>query len=137
MRCLSQPRRIRMEPIPDGSSKTLHGFIGRAVEPGAHVITDGWRGYESPPANTHEARVVTGRRAHEILHWVHRVFSNMKRWAKGVFHGLGKPHLRSHLHEFVFRWNRRRHLRGAFDRLLGIAVDLAPETFRDFVDQRL
>ena len=131
-----QPRRIRMEHIPDGSSKTLHGFIGRAVEPGAHVITDGWLGYENPPANTHEARVVTGRRAHEILHWIHRVFSNMKRWAKGVFHGLRKRHLQRYLDEFVFRWNRRRNMRGAFDTLLGIGVCLAPATYRDFVDQR-
>ena len=131
-----QPRRIRMEHIPDGSSKTLHGFIGRAVEPGAHVITDGWLGYENPPANTHEARVVTGRRAHEILHWIHRVFSNMKRWAKGVFHGLRKRHLQRYLDEFVFRWNRRRRMRGAFDTLLGIGVCLAPATYRDFVGQR-
>jgi len=79
-----QPRRIRMKHIPDGASKTLHAFIGQAVEPGAHIITDGWLGYENLPANTHEAKVVTGSKAHEILHWVHRVFSNLKRWAKGV-----------------------------------------------------
>jgi len=34
------------------------------------------------------------------------------------------------------RWNRRRHMCGAFDRLLGIGVGLAPATYRDFVDQR-
>ena len=41
-----QPRRIRLAQIPDGSSKTLHGFIGNVVTPGARVITDGWLGYE-------------------------------------------------------------------------------------------
>ena len=78
------PRRIRMKNIPDGASKTLHGFIGQAVEPGAHIITDGWLGYENPPANTHEAKVVSGKKARDILHWLHRVFSNLKTWAKGA-----------------------------------------------------
>jgi hypothetical protein len=72
----------------------------------------------------------------EILHWVHRVFSNLKTWAKGVFHGLRKRHLRRYLDEFVFRWNRRRHLRSAFDTLLGIGVGLGPATYRDFVQLR-
>jgi hypothetical protein len=130
------PRRIRLEQIFDRSSKTLHGFVGRIVEPGAHVITDGLISYENMPNNTHEPRVVSGRKAHEILHWVHRVFSNLKRWAKGVFHGFRQKHIQRYLDEFVFRWNRRRHLRTAFDRLLGIGVGLAPATYRDIVEHR-
>ena len=55
---------------------------------------------------------------------------------KGTFHGLRKRHVQRYLDEFVFRWNRRRHLHGAFDRLLGIGVDLGPATYRDFVEQR-
>ena len=66
-------------------------------------------------------------KAQEILHWVHRVFSNLKRRAKGVFHGLRQKHIQRCLDEFVFRWNRRRNLRTAFDRLLGICVGLAPD----------
>jgi len=64
------------------------------------------------------------------------VFSNLKRWAKGVFHGLGKRHPQRYLDEFVFRWNRRRYRRSAFGTLLGIGVGLGPATYRDFVEQR-
>jgi hypothetical protein len=83
------------------------------------------------PANTYEAKVVSGKKAHDILHWVHRVFSNLKTWAKGVFQGLRK----CYLDEFVFHWNQRRHMRSAFDTLLEIGFGLGPETYRDFVDQ--
>lgn len=130
------PRRIRLEQIFDKSSPTLHGFIGRVVEPGAHVITDGLISYEKLPNNTHEPRVVGDGKAHEILHWVHRVFSNLKRWAKGVFHGFRWKHIQRYLDEFVFRWNRRRHLRSAFDRLLGIGVEIMPATYREIVEHR-
>jgi predicted RNA-binding Zn-ribbon protein involved in translation (DUF1610 family) len=135
------PRRIRLAHIPDGSSpdeasQTLHGFIGKVVTPGARVITAGGLGYENPPANPHEMRVVEGRKAHELLPWVHRVVSHLTRWAKGVCHGRRKVHVQRDLDEFVFRWNRRRHTRIALDRLLGIGMDLGPATYRDCVAQR-
>jgi hypothetical protein len=41
--------------------------------------------------------------AHIVLPWVHRVFSNMKTWALGVYHGLRHKHLKAYLDEFVFR----------------------------------
>jgi hypothetical protein len=39
---------------------------------------------------------------------LHRIFSNLKVWALGVYHGLRRKHLQSYLDEFVFRFNRRR-----------------------------
>ena len=130
------PRRIRLEQIFDKTTPTFHGFIHREVEPDAHVITDGHISYENLSDYSHEARVVGGGKAHELLHWVHRVFSNLKRWAKGVFHGFRWKHIQRYLDEFVFRWNRRRHLRTAFDRLLGIGVEIVPATYQDIVEHR-
>ena len=43
-----QPRgfgRCRMQTLTDASARSLHAFISGNVEPGAHVITDGWNGY--------------------------------------------------------------------------------------------
>jgi transposase-like protein len=39
--------RARFAPIPDASSSSLSSFIEKNVEPGATVVTDGWRGYSS------------------------------------------------------------------------------------------
>ena len=73
--------------------------------------------------------------AHMVLPWIYRVFANFKRWALGTYHGVRAPHLRRYLEEFVFRWNRRRHMKSSFDMLIGIAAGLPHAGYRDFVDQ--
>ena len=115
-----EPRRIRLAPIGDFSARSLHAFVAGTSAPGARVITDGWSGYPGLPDHDHQPKVVGATPAHLVLIWIHRVFSNLKRWALGTFHGLRRAHLRRYLDEFVFRWNRRRHTATAFDTLLGI-----------------
>ncbi len=83
-----------------------------------------------------EERVVGGRRAHEVLTRVHRTFSNLKRRAMGVHHGLRRRHVQRCLDGFVFRWNRRRHRRTSLDSLLGIGPGLPPATCHDIVGGR-
>ena len=93
-------------------------------------------GYCGLPDHNHQPKVVGATPAHLVLTWIHRVFSNLKRWALGTFHGLRRAHLRRYLDEFVFRWNRRRHTATAFDTLLGIGTRLRPADYRDIVGQR-
>ena len=76
--------RIRLERISDRSSRARHGFVRRRAEPSTHVITDGLIRCGNMPDNTREPKVVSGQKAHGILHRVHRVFSNRKRWATDV-----------------------------------------------------
>ena len=125
-----RPRRIRLAPIADFSAASLRPFVGAVAAPGATVITDGWSGYLGLPDHAHAPKVVGKMAAHVVLRWTHRVFSNLKRWGLGVFHGLRRPHLQRYLDEFAWRWNRRRHAAGTLD------ARLAPATARDFVDQR-
>ncbi len=77
----------------------------------------------------HDPHVVGKMAAHVILPWVHRIFSNLKVWALGVYHGLRRKHLQSYLDEFVFRFNRRRTRHAAFRSLLGIAAAHQPLTY--------
>jgi transposase-like protein len=128
--------RIRLTVIEDYSAPTLSGFVTRNIAAGAKVVSDGWSGYRNLKEHKHEAKVVGTMAAHVLLPWTHRVFANLKRWGTGVLHGFRKEHLERYLQEFVFRWNRRRHTRVAFDSLLGIAVALPHASYRDFVEQR-
>ena len=57
------------------------------------------------------------------------MFSNLKGWARGVYHGLRAKHLQSYLDEFVLRFNRRRTRHAAFRSLFGIAVCTKPFTY--------
>jgi transposase-like protein len=130
-----QPRRIRLEPLHDFTAVTITGFVGRVVEPGATVISDRLASYRSLKDHNHQAKVVGPIPAHVLLPWIHRVFSNFKRWALGTYHGIRRKHLHRYLDEFVYRWNRRRHMRSSFDTLLGLSMRLSHASYREFVGQ--
>jgi len=52
--------------------------------------------------------------AHVVLPWIHQMFSNLKDWARDVYHGLRRKYLQTYPDEFVFRFNRRRTRQAAF-----------------------
>ena len=45
-------------------------------------------GLSGAPGVRHDPRVIGKIAAHVVLPWVHRIFSNLKVWALGVYHGL-------------------------------------------------
>jgi hypothetical protein len=124
------PGRIRLAELPDYSAASLHPFIVANLAPGAAAKTDGWPAYPGVPGVVHQPRIVGSMAAHVVLPWVHRIFSNLKVWALGVYHGLRRKHLQSYLDEFVFRFNRRRTRHAAFRSLLGIAAGHSPLTYQ-------
>ena len=75
------------------------------------MLTDAFSSYQGMQGRTHLPKTVGVMAAHVLLPWIHRVFANLKRLALGVYHGFRRAHLQAYLDEFVFRWNRRRHLR--------------------------
>ena len=120
------PGRLRLAEIPDFSAASLHAFIAAHVAPGATAKTDGLPSYAGAPGVQHDPHVIGKMAAHIVLPWVHRVFSNLKVWALGVYHGLRRKHVQSYLDEFVFRFNRRRTRHAAFRTLLGIGAAHPP-----------
>jgi len=134
--------RVRMQRIPNASGDSLVPFVCDSVEPGAIVLTDSWRGYNtlSKFGYTHEKINLSesGDLAHVSLPGVHRIASLLKRWLLGTHQGaVSEKHLDYYLDEYTFRFNRRTSsARGLlFYRLLEQAVCERPTTYRAIIGQ--
>lgn len=125
--------RIRLEPIRNNGKESLHPFVLRNTTPHTTIFTDGNQAYQGIPHRKHASKVVGKLPAHLWFKRIHRVFSLMKRWMMGVYHGVRRRHLNIYLQEFVFRWNRRRQYRAAFDSLVAIGNEVGHASLRDIV----
>jgi len=103
--------RLRLRMVANASANSLAGFVEQEVEPGAIVNTDGWDGYrrlKNSGYNHHRIVQGKGREAVPILPHIHRVFSNLKTWLLGTYHGrVEQKYLQAYLNEYTFRFNRR------------------------------
>jgi hypothetical protein len=102
---------LRLAHLPAASQAELGPFVrGGINQHEATVRSDGWSGYGDLAAHGARHRpIVQGQpaRATKILPWSHTVFSNLKMWLGGTFHGVSAKYLHRYLQEFVYRFNRR------------------------------
>ena len=99
--------RIRLAMIADNSAASIEAFVRANVKRGTTLLTDGHASYSGLNDYRHDPRVVGKMAGHVVLPWIHRVFSLVKRWGLGTYHGLRRKHVDTYLNEFVFRYNRR------------------------------
>ena len=118
--------RVRLAAIPSNHAIHLHPFIQSNIKPGTTLITDGHDSYRGLTGYRHDPRIVGKMAAHIPLKWIHRVFSLLKRWGLGTYHGLRRRHIDTYLNEFVFRYNRRFYRHVSFDTILGLAANSEP-----------
>jgi transposase-like protein len=125
--------RLRLRHIVTRGREELEPFVREAILPGTFVYTDGWQGYEhiGSMGFQHIPMVVKGdpERLDAHLPMVHLVFSNLKTWLLGTFHGVSPQHLQAYLNEYVFRFNRRFYPMSAFAKVLGIAMKATGPTY--------
>ena len=131
--------RVRFRCLPAITKKHAEAFVTDYVEPGAVIVTDGWKSYNSLEklGYHHEPYVqrTGGEEALEQLDHVHLVISLLKRWLEGTHHGAVKPqHLQAYLDEFSFRFNRRlsNHRGMLFYRLAQQSMLARPLGIKDF-----
>lgn len=109
----------------------LGPFVRGAVE-GRRVVvhTDGLDGYH-PLARVgvrHERHVQGTDRARSVrlFPWSHAIFSNLKSWLRGTFHGVSRKHLPRYLDEFTYRFNGRGRDHELGPLILGHALTCPP-----------
>jgi transposase-like protein len=125
--------RIRLAAISDNSAASLEAFVRANVKPGTTLLTDGHRSYPGLTDYRHDPRTVGKMAGHIVLPWIHRVFSLMKRWGLGTYHGLRRKHIDTYLNEFVFRYNRRFYRHVSFETVLGLASRHQPTSYWDII----
>jgi predicted RNA-binding Zn-ribbon protein involved in translation (DUF1610 family)/transposase-like protein len=127
--------RIRLAMITDNSAASIEAFVRANVKRGATLLTDGHRSYPGLTDYRHDPRVVGKMAGHVVLPWVHRVFSLVKRWGLGTYHGLRRKHIDTYLNEFVFRYNRRFFRHVSFETILGLAVHHEPASYWNIIER--
>jgi hypothetical protein len=91
------PRRARLKVIEGFGKQEIHAFVLGAVAPHTKLVTDDRPSYTDIPEINHKAITVGPMAAHTVLPWTHRLFSNLKRWGLGVYHGLRRTNLQYYL----------------------------------------
>ena len=133
--------RIRMKRIDNASADSLTEFVSEAVEEGATILTDAWKGYNDLEKRGYKHITTnlsdSGDPAHILMPGVHRVASLLKRWIMGTHQGaVSKKYLDYYLDEYTFRFNRRSsRSRGLlFYRLMQNAVAMQPISYQEIVE---
>ncbi len=104
--------KVRLTVLDGVSFDDLGPFVRGVIDGNdATIRTDGWKGYlpleaAGVPHDPHTQGKDPARSV-EILPWSHTVFSNLKAWIRGTFHGVSRKHLQCYLDEFVYRFDRR------------------------------
>jgi predicted RNA-binding Zn-ribbon protein involved in translation (DUF1610 family) len=125
--------RIRLAMIADNSAASIEAFVRANVKRGTTLLTDGHASYPGLTDYRHDPRVVGKMAGHVVLPWIHRVFSLVKRWGLGTYHGLRRRHIDTYLNEFVFRYNRRFFRHVSFETILGLAVHHHPAGYWEII----
>jgi transposase-like protein len=97
------------------------------------VETDGLDSYRPlAKAGIRHKRRVQGldrSRSVKMFPWSHTIFSNLKGWLRGTFHGVSPKYLSRYLDEFTYRYNHRSREHELADLVLGRLLGHGPMPF--------
>jgi len=130
---------VRIAVLPAANGVELGAFIKANVAPKAHLLTDGFMGYQGRDAalgdHLKHTPVIQGLGANAAAFFpiVHILFSNIKAWLVGTHHGVAAKHLPRYLREWAYRFNRRNLPEGIDGYLIRRAMECATITYDELV----
>jgi transposase-like protein len=124
---------VRLAVVPRASTAELGPFVRGVIDANdATVRTDGWRAYDhlGEQGVDHEPTIQGDpTRAAQLLPSIHNVFSHLKTWLRGTFHGVSQKHLDRYLLEFTYRFDHREREGELFFYVLRRALQGAPLSY--------
>ncbi len=128
--------RARLAILPAANAHELGGVVRAAVRPGSHVVSDDFKGYARLHGAYRHHPVVQGNggNAERFMPIVHVLFSNVKTWLNGTYHGVSAKHLPRYAREWNYRFNRRAGIGELTDFVLRRAMARPTITYRQLVD---
>jgi transposase-like protein len=130
----NHPGYASMKVIDEATSDELLKVANDKIEKDNTVIkADAFKAYKylNTQGYTLESQKGSGKKASEVLPWVHTLISNVKATINGIFHGVSGKHLQRFLDECCYRFNRRRKETELFDRLLLACTKATTITFSE------
>jgi transposase-like protein len=126
----------RIAILPAATAAHLGGFVRSSAKPGARIITDGLKSYEGLADGFRHYPIVQdgGKNADAVLPIVHVLFSNLKTWLNGTFHGVSAKHLPRYAREWNYRFNRRHRIADLASYLIRRAATSPTITYRQLVN---
>jgi len=126
----------RLAILPAANAHELSGFVRETVRPGSRLVSDGFKGYAGLHGAYRHHPVVQGdgKNAERLMPIVHVLFSNVKTWLNGTYHGVSAKHLPRYAREWNYRFNRRTRIADLADFVLRRAMARPTITYRELVN---
>ncbi len=126
----------RLAILPAANAHELGGFVRAQVRPGSHLVSDAFKGYAGLHGDDHHDPVVQGQgsNAEHLMPIVHVLFSNVKAWLNGTYHGVSAKHLPRYVREWNYRFNRRKRFANLANFVLRRAMTRPTITYRELVN---
>ena len=93
----------RLAILPEATARELGDFVRASVKPGSRLDSDAFKSYAKLGDTYRHQPVVQGqgKNAEQLMPVVHVLFSNVKTWLNGTYHGVSAKHLPRYVRE----WN--------------------------------